>query len=100
MNARLDADFDIAAFEHVAFYDPARQWIDVRLRATRPTAVHIPKAGVERAFAAGDEIHTEISCKYTRERIESLLQGTGLAVEAWYTDAERQFAVTLLRRGN
>ena len=100
INARLDSDFDLAAFEHVAFYDPARQWIDVRLRANRATAVHIPKAGVERAFAAGDEIHTEISCKYTRERMESLLLGTGLAVEAWYTDPERQFAVTLLRRGN
>ena len=88
INARLGADFDVAAFEHVAFYDPARQWIEMRLRATRPTAVHIPKAGVERAFARGDEIRTEISCKYTRERLEGLLQGTGLAVEAWYTDAE------------
>jgi L-histidine Nalpha-methyltransferase len=99
LNARLGADFDVAAFEHVAFYEPSRQWIEMRLRATRRTAVHIPKAGLERAFSRGDEIRTEISCKYTRERLEGLLQGTGLAVEAWYTDAAEQFAVTLLRRG-
>jgi L-histidine N-alpha-methyltransferase len=100
VNTRLGADFDVAAFDHVAFYDPTRHWIEMRLRATRPMTVHIPKAGLERAFARGDEIRTEISCKYTRESLESLLQGTGLAVEAWYTDDDRQFAVTLLRHGN
>jgi L-histidine N-alpha-methyltransferase len=98
INTRLGADFDLAAFEHVAFYDPSRQWIEMRLRASRPTAVHIPGAGVERSFAPGDEIRTEISCKYTRERLDRLLEGTGLAVEAWYTDAAEQFALTLLRR--
>jgi L-histidine N-alpha-methyltransferase len=100
INARLGADFEVAAFAHVAFYDPSRQWIEMRLRAIRRTAVHIPQAGVERTFARGDEIRTEISCKYTRERLEGLLAGTGLAVEAWYTDADAQFAVTLLRRVN
>jgi L-histidine N-alpha-methyltransferase len=100
LNDRLDADFEISAFQHVAFYDRARQWIEMRLRATRPTAVHIPQARVERTFARGDEIRTEISCKYTRERLDAMLEGTGLSVEAWYTDADAQFAVTLLRRGN
>lgn len=55
-----------------------------------------------RGSALFDRITTlpEISCKYTRERLERLLEGTGLAVEAWYTDAAEQFAVTLLRRGS
>ena len=100
INARLGADFDLSAFEHVAFYDTSRAWIEMRLRAIRATAVHIPQARVERGFARGDEIRTEISCKYTRERLEGLLQGTGLSVEAWYTDPGVQFAVTLLRRTN
>lgn len=100
VNARLGADFDVAAFEHVAFYDPSRQWIEMRLRATEPTAVHIPRAGLERVFSRGDEIRTEISCKYTRERLDGMLQGTGLGIETWYTDPAAQFAVTLLRRGD
>ena len=98
VNARLGADFDAGAFEHVAFFDKSQHWIEMRLRATRPTAVHIAAAEVERTFAPGDEIRTEISCKYTRERLEEALFGTGLAIEAWYTDAAADFAVILLRR--
>jgi L-histidine N-alpha-methyltransferase len=98
INARLEADFDVAAFEHVAFYDESRHWIEMRLRATRATSVRIPSAGVARTFDRGDEIRTEISCKYTRERLSGLLAGSGLAVEAWHTDDAGQFAVTLLRR--
>lgn len=98
INARLGADFQVEAFQHVAFYDGAHDWIEMRLRATRATAVHIPEAGIDRVFAAGDEIRTEISCKYTRERFEGLLPGTGLIVAAWHTDAAGQFAVVLLRR--
>jgi L-histidine N-alpha-methyltransferase len=98
INARLEADFDVAAFEHVAFYDESRHWIEMRLRATRATSVRIPSAGVARTFDRGDEIRTEISCKYTRERLSGLLADSGLAVEAWHTDDAGQFAVTLLRR--
>src|SRR5688500_251504 len=98
VNARLGADFEVEAFEHVAFYDTTRHWIEMRLRATRATAVHIPEAGIDRAFAAGDEIRTEISCKYTRDRFADVLSGTGLAVDAWHTDAAAQFAVVPLRR--
>jgi L-histidine N-alpha-methyltransferase len=98
INHRLGADFEVSAFQHVAFYDSARHWIEMRLRATRRTKVHIPAAGFERAFDPGDEIRTEISCKYTRPRLEHLLAGTGLLLDAWHTDAEEQFAVVLLRR--
>jgi len=99
INHRLGADFEVPAFQHVAFYDSAQHWIEMRLRAIRRTAVHIPAAGFERVFDAGDEIRTEISCKYTRPRLEHLLAGTGLLLDVWHTDADAQFAVALLRRG-
>jgi uncharacterized SAM-dependent methyltransferase len=35
LNRELDADFDAGNFEHVAFYDEAREWIEIRLRAHR-----------------------------------------------------------------
>jgi L-histidine N-alpha-methyltransferase len=98
INRRLGADFEVPVFQHVAFYDSAHDWIEMRLRATRRTVVHIPAAGFERAFDAGDEIRTEISCKYTRRRLEHLLAGTGLLLDAWHSDADAQFAVVLLRR--
>ena len=36
INRKLDADFDVDAFEHVAFYDREREWIEMRLRAQAP----------------------------------------------------------------
>ena len=98
LNARLGADFDPEAFEHVAFYDRANAWIEMRLRASRPQRVRVPAARLDLAFEAGEEIRTEISCKYTRASFEALLSGTGLALDRWYTDPENLFALALLSR--
>ena len=35
LNRELDADFDAGTFEHVAFDDEAREWIEMRVRARR-----------------------------------------------------------------
>jgi L-histidine Nalpha-methyltransferase len=98
VNEALDGDFDPAAFEHVAFYDREKAWIEMRLRALRPMRVNLRRAGVERAFAAGDEIRTEISCKYTRASLSALLPGTGLRLVDWLTDEEGLFALAVLER--
>jgi len=98
VNAATGADFDPTAFEHVAFYDPDRAWIEMRVRATRPTRVRIPAAGIDRAFRTGEEIRTEISCKYTRESLAALLPGTGLRLVEWLTDDEQLFALAVLER--
>jgi L-histidine N-alpha-methyltransferase len=81
----------------VAFYSRADSWIEMRLRASRPMRVRVPAAGIERSFARGEEIRTEISCKYTRERLGALLP-PAFAIEQWWTDERRWFALALLRR--
>jgi len=98
MNERLGADFDPDAFEHVAFYDPLHAWIEMRLRSLKLQRVRIPAARLDLAFEAGEEIRTEISCKYTYESFAALLPGTGLALDRWYTDPEHLFALVLLGR--
>jgi L-histidine N-alpha-methyltransferase len=98
LNARLGADFDVADFEHRAFYDPRCQWIEMRLRARRCVTARMPAAGIELSLAAGEEVRTELSCKYTRESLEPRLAGSGLALEKWITDPELLFASALLRR--
>jgi L-histidine N-alpha-methyltransferase len=50
------------------------------------------------ALQAGDEIRTELSCKYTRETFAARLRGTGLELERWITDPQGLFASVLLRR--
>lgn len=98
VNDRLGADFDIAAFDHVAFYDTRNAWIEMRLRANRAMRVRVRRPGLDLTFARGDEIRTELSCKYSRRSLLARLQGTGLALRRWYRDNERLFALALLSR--
>jgi len=98
VNAALGGDFVPDAWEHVAFYDTANAWIEMRLRATAACRVRVAAAGVDRRFRAGDEIRTEISCKYTRSSFARLLPGTGLMLDRWYFDDDRLFTLALLRR--
>ncbi len=98
LNRVLDGNFDLARFAHRAFWDPEREWIEMRLVATAPSAVHLPGADLAIRFAAGDEIRTEISCKYTRDSFGALLPATGFALTRWDVDTEGLFALALLRR--
>ena len=95
MNRRLRAGFELDAFEHVAFYDEAQAWIEMRVRALRATRAAI--AGLDLVFERGDELRTEISCKYTRASLEALLPPAGLRLDAWMTDPEELFGLALLQ---
>jgi L-histidine Nalpha-methyltransferase len=98
INAGLGADFDPRGFDHVAFYDRDNAWIEMRLRARRDMRVRVPACAVELVLHRGEEIRTELSCKYTRESFAARLSGTGLTLDHWYTDPESLFASALLRR--
>jgi L-histidine Nalpha-methyltransferase len=96
INRELDADFDPDAFEHVAFFDRENEWIEMRLRARSEQAVSIPGAEIEIEIAEGEEIRTEISAKFTPERIAGELDAAGFEPERFYTDG--LFGLTLARR--
>jgi len=96
LNDRLGADCDPGAFGHVAFYDRAHARIEMRLRSLRLQRVRIPAARLDLKLEAGEEIRTEISCKYTRASFAARLTGTGLGLVHWYTDPEHLFALALL----
>ncbi len=97
LNRTLGADFDLGAFEHVAFFDHQRSWIEMRLRSLRAQHVHIPACDLTVRLEPGEEIRTEISCKYTRDSFAALLGGTGLRLAEWYTDDDDLFALALAR---
>jgi L-histidine Nalpha-methyltransferase len=98
LNRELGADFDPELFDHVAFYDPTREWIEMRLRARRAHTVHIPAIDLDVAFARGEELRTEISAKFTPERVAADLAAAGLDLSAWLTDPQERFALSLSRR--
>jgi L-histidine N-alpha-methyltransferase len=95
INRELGGDFDLEAFEHVAFYDREQEWIEMRLRALRPQVVEIAKLGLTVHFANREELRTEISAKFTRERVEADLAAAGLRLREFLTDADSLFALSL-----
>ncbi|WP_182900340.1 L-histidine N(alpha)-methyltransferase [Microbispora sp. H10830] len=95
LNRELDAGFEPEAFEHVALWDEDNDWIEMRLRATRPMEVPIRTLGLTVAFAEGEEMRTEISAKFRREGVLDELSRAGFAVCRWYTDSAADFALTL-----
>jgi L-histidine N-alpha-methyltransferase len=98
LNRDLDADFVPEAFDHVAFFDRRHEWVEMRLRARRPCSVLIADLGLRVEFAAGEELRTEISAKFTRARVEADFAAAGLELEQWYTDDEQLFALSVGRR--
>jgi L-histidine N-alpha-methyltransferase len=93
INDGLGADFDPEAFEHVAFFDEANSWIEMRLRANGAQAVRIDGAGLELRFADGEEIRTEISAKFTRDAVAGELEAAGLALDDFFTDGAGLFGL-------
>ncbi len=97
LNRELGADFDLDAFEHVARYDAEAERMDIRLRSLADQEVRLDELDLEVTFAAGEEMRTEISTKFTRQRLESVYAGAGLELCGWFTDAAGDYALSLAR---
>jgi L-histidine N-alpha-methyltransferase len=97
VNRHLDADFEPDRFAHVARWDPGEQWIEMWLRAEGVQTVRIGGLDLSVHFDDGEAMRTEISAKFTRERVESELGAAGLALDAWWTDPAGDFALSLSR---
>ncbi len=95
LNRELDADFDPADFEHIARFDAGNEWIEMRLRSRREHTVTVRALDLPVHFAEGEEMRTEISAKFTRERVDEDLADAGLELVRWLTDPDEQFALTL-----
>ncbi|MGI8624232.1 MAG: L-histidine N(alpha)-methyltransferase [Solirubrobacteraceae bacterium] len=97
LNRELDGDFDPTLFEHVAFFDPQNEWIEMRLRARREHTVRLAALDFDVPFERGEEMRTELSTKFTRERLEADYDAAGLRLGGWYTDPDERFALSLAR---
>ncbi|MBY9076680.1 L-histidine N(alpha)-methyltransferase [Nocardioides sp. WL0053] len=97
LNRELGADFDVDAFTHVARWDAEHEWIEMRLRATRVMRAAVPEVDLRLRLEEGEEIRTEISAKFRREGVEAELKEAGFDLDAWWTDEQGRFALSLAR---
>jgi L-histidine N-alpha-methyltransferase len=97
INRELAADFALEEFQHIAIWDPAREWIEMRLRSAREQQVTIADLGLTVSFAAGEHMRTEISAKFRSDRIRAELAAAGLETARFWTDPDGDFGLTLAR---
>jgi L-histidine Nalpha-methyltransferase len=95
INRELDADFDVEEFEHVAIWDAANEWIEMRLRSRREQRVTITDLALTVRFAAGEEMRTEISAKFRKDGIKAELAAAGFQAQQFWTDPDGDFGLTL-----
>jgi len=96
INRELNADFIISHFDHVAFFNNDRDRIEMHLRANRNTVVNIDDLELELQIAKDETIHTENSCKFSRDGVKHLVKKSGLNIRNWYSDEKGWFSLAEL----
>ncbi|MEA2167940.1 MAG: L-histidine Nalpha-methyltransferase [Solirubrobacteraceae bacterium] len=95
VNRELGGDFDPDLFDHVAFFDAHNEWIEMRLRSRREHTVRLAALDFEVPFERGEEMRTELSTKFTRERLEADYDAAGLRLAGWFADPDDLFALSV-----
>jgi L-histidine N-alpha-methyltransferase len=95
INRELDADFDIDAYQHVARWNGEQERMEMFLRAERAQRVNIAALDLTVEFAAGEEILTEVSCKFRPDAVAAELARAGLRRTRWWTDDAGDFGLSL-----
>jgi L-histidine N-alpha-methyltransferase len=95
LNRQLGGDFDPERFRHVALWNEDEQWIEMRLRADEALEVSLAGAGITVGFEEGEDLLTEISAKFTPERVERELTDAGFVVEGMWGADDGEFLLSL-----
>lgn len=95
LNRELNADFEIAQFDHHAFYNREKGRIEMHLVSQKDQAVHID--GKTFQFRRGETIHTENSYKYSLDDFEALVSDWFKVQKVW-TDENQLFSVQYLEK--
>ena len=97
LNNELGANFAPDDFEHVAFFDPDNSWIDIRLRSLCEQFIDLTALDMRTHFARNEEMRTEISTKFTVDRLEQIYAQAGLEMVEFWTDPEELYGLSLAR---
>jgi L-histidine N-alpha-methyltransferase len=95
VNRELDADFHPDAFGHVARWNSEDERIEMWLRSSQAQRVHVGDLDLTVDFGAGEEMLTEVSCKFRRDGVADELAEAGLTLTQWWTDPNDDFGLSL-----
>ena len=95
INRELGADFNLDAFSHVARWNVGEERIEMWLRTEFAQRVHIRALDLSVEFGAGEEMLTEVSCKFRPDAVAAELDAAGLRRTHWWTDSAGDFGLSL-----
>jgi L-histidine N-alpha-methyltransferase len=95
VNHGLDADFRPEAFRHHAWYNAAESRIEMHLVPESPQTVTVRRLDLSVRLEPSESIWTESSYKFTRASVQAMLEGAGLRLDVWHTDARERFALAM-----
>jgi dimethylhistidine N-methyltransferase len=91
INRELQADFDLNAFRHNAFYNRQKSRVEMHLVSLKKQNVTIAQETFE--FARDETIHTECSYKYSIHEFQTLAANAGYRLLEVWTDPNGLFSV-------
>ncbi|MEO1003234.1 MAG: L-histidine N(alpha)-methyltransferase [Cyanobacteria bacterium J06638_7] len=94
LNRDLGGDFDLAGFRYRARWQPQHSRIAMALVSQCPQTVHL--AGGRWTFAAGEELITEFSVKYSAQAFQRLAGAAGWRSLRRWSDAAGDLSLHLL----
>ncbi len=97
INRALQADFNLAQFSHLAFYNRGLHQIEMHLKSEVAQEVTIAALNLTVSFRVGETIHTEISRKFDAQEVRAQLTGHGFQFQSQWTDPDHLFLLSLFR---
>jgi len=94
INNRLDSNFDVNKFSHLAFYNEMKGRIEMHLVSEENQRVRLN--GTSISFEKGEDILTEYSYKYSIEDFTNLVSDIFEVRKVW-TDRNNLFSIQYLR---
>lgn len=98
LNDNFDGDFEPRIFRHHAFFNETEHRVEMWLEVMEDNTVELKALDLTLDLEGGEEIQTEISTKYDRDKIEQLLERAGFELVEWYTDPDSLFSLSLARK--
>ena len=98
MNRELSTRVDLDRIAHVAFFNPAREQMEIYIEFLSDQTISLPALKQSFPFAGGERIMLEISRKFRLPKVIENLSSYGLKPIRTYTDEQDWFGLLLLEK--
>ncbi len=98
LNDRFQGNFNLDLYRHQALYNTVDHQIEMYLISQADQTVHLAELDLTVSLAKSEKILTEISRKFNREAMQSLLASKGLKTIKTFTGKQQWFGLILCQK--